>query len=88
MVIPLSCLLLLYSPKADRPPQACPSRCGEPLLAKRAVGVEQMLRDRMEEGRRRRAEQGRKKRRREEEEEQDGRRVNICTYHIFSCTSK
>merc|ERR1719509_580350 len=48
--------------------QACPSRCGEPLLAKRAVGVEQMLRERLEEGRRRREEQGRMKRSREEKE--------------------
>merc|ERR1712129_494894 len=54
--------------------QACPSRCGEPLLDKRAVCGEQMLRERLEEGRRRREEQGRKKRSREEEE-QSGRRA-------------
>ena len=66
----------LFVTITDRPPQACPSRCGEPLLAKRAVGVEQMLRERMEEGRRRREEQGRRKRSREEEED-NGKRVRM-----------
>ena len=56
--------------------QECPSRCGQPLLANRAVGVEQLMRERMEEGRRRREEQGRRKRSREEEE-QDERRVRM-----------
>merc|ERR1712129_559742 len=60
--------------------QTCPSMCGEPLLAKRAVGVEQMLRERLEEVRRRREEQGRRKRSREEEEQGERRvrmRLNI-----------
>ena len=44
------------------------------MLAKRAVGMEQHLRKRMEEGRRSRGEQGRRRRSREEEEV-EGRRV-------------
>ena len=67
----------VHLPAPSIPVQECPSRCGEPVLARRAFGVEQFLRERLEEGRRRRGEQGGRKRSREEELDERSVRMRV-----------